>query len=188
MRQLGSWSFMEVGEMRVLRLKDWQKTHRAGLYPVSQPTQLDSAAGLCATGNRGRSLYPLFSQSPSFLTRIIGVTWTANKYKVSPIARNRAAHAFFGLASLLIRQVLRNTLNGGILVSKLHRLIKNLCSDTWIHVLLLSVHCEGSQCRATARWHQGSFCFQLRNGHFLMLSTYSHKPAHLWSLDQSRSN
>lgn len=78
--------------------------------------------------------------------------------------------------------MLRNTLNVGILVSKLHRLIKkSLFRHMWIHLLLLS----GKLCSATARGHQATFCFHPRNGHFLMPSTYSHKPAHLWSLDIS---
>lgn len=46
------------------------------------------------------------------------------------MARDRAAYAFFGLVSLLIRQVLRNTFDVGSLVSKQHGLSKNLCSDT----------------------------------------------------------
>lgn len=59
-REVGARGFMEMGQMMVLRLKDWQKT---GLHHVSQLMQLDSVAGLCATDGKRQISVSLFSCS-----------------------------------------------------------------------------------------------------------------------------
>lgn len=129
-RELGAWRWVRLTEDSRGWFTSCVTTSPAGL----------SCRALCHWQYRQISVSFYFMVT--FFPYSNNWSYMNSKYKVSPTARNRAAYACFGLGALLIRQALRNTLNGGSLVSKLHRLIKNLCSDTWIHVLLLSVHCE----------------------------------------------